>query len=78
MTSRISKSIQNTIFGICGSLCNIVISFVARSIFIHILGTAYNGLNGLFTNILQVLNLAELGFASSVAYALYKPLKDGD
>lgn len=78
MTSRISKSIKNTIFGICGSLCNIVISFVARSIFIHILGTAYNGLNGLFTNILQVLNLAELGFASSVAYALYKPLKDGD
>lgn len=78
MASRVSKTLKNSFYGITGIFCNTLVSFIARSIFIRILGAAYNGLNGLFTNILQVLNLAELGFSSSVAYALYKPLKDGD
>ncbi len=76
--SRVTKSIRNTVFGITGLLCNLIVSFIARSIFIRILGVEYNGVNGLFSNILSVLNLAELGFATSIAYALYKPLKEGD
>ena len=76
--SRTQKSIKNTVAGVIGLLCSQVISFVTKSIFIRILGAEYNGVNGLFSNILQVLNLAELGFATSIAYALYKPLKDGD
>ena len=78
MQSRVVKSMKNTIFGMIGLFCSLIVSFIARSIFIRILGVEYNGVNGLFSNILQVLNLAELGFATSIAYALYKPLKDGD
>lgn len=78
MQSRVVKSVRNTIFGMIGLLCSLIISFVSRSIFIRILGVEYNGVNGLFSNILSVLNLAELGFATSIAYALYKPLQDGD
>ena len=78
MSSRVEKSFKNSLYGIIGLFLNALVAFIARSVFIKLLGSAYNGLNGLFTNILQVLNLAELGFASSVAYALYKPLKDGD
>ena len=59
-------------------LCSQILSFIARSIFIQLLGAEYNGVNGLFTNILQVLSLAELGFATSIAYSLYKPLKEHD
>lgn len=76
--SRVTKSIRNTIFGMIGLFCSLIVSFIARSVFINILGVEYNGVNGLFSNILQVLNLAELGFATSIAYALYKPLKEGD
>ena len=65
-------------FGIIGLFANLIINFVAKSIFIRLLGAGYNGVNGLFTNILNVLNLAELGFASSVCYMLYRPLKDND
>ena len=78
MQSRVDKSIRNTIFGLVGLFCSLIVSFITRSIFIQILGVEYNGVNGLFSNILQVLNLAELGFATSIAYALYKPLKEGD
>lgn len=76
--SRVKNSLRNTIFGLGGHLLSLIISFISRSVFIHILGVEYNGVNGLFSNILQILSLAELGFATSIAYALYKPLKDHD
>lgn len=78
MQSRVEKSMKNTIFGMVGLFCSLVVSFIARSVFIRLLGVEYNGVNGLFTNILQVLSLAELGFATSIAYALYRPLKEQD
>ena len=77
-TSRTAKSFKNTIFGVAGMFCSLIVSFATKSIFVRLLGAEYNGVNGLFTNILQVLNLAELGFATSISYALYKPLKAGD
>ena len=76
--SRVSKSLKNTVFGLVGIICSLIVSFATKSIFVRLLGAEYNGVNGLFTNILQVLNLAELGFATSISYALYKPLKVGD
>ena len=73
--SRVSKSIKNTGFGLIGMAINLIVQFISRTFFIRLLGAEYNGINGLFSNILQVLNLAELGFAYSVAYALYAPLQ---
>ena len=78
MQSRVAKSMKNTVFGVIGLFVSLIISFISRSVFIKILGVEYNGVNGLFSNILSVLNLAELGFATSIAYALYKPLKEND
>ena len=78
MASRTSKSLKNVIFGLIGLLCSLVVTFVAKSIFIRLLGVAYNGVNGLFSNILQVLNLAELGFPATIALSLYKPLQEED
>lgn len=76
--SRVNKSLKNTMFGLVGIICSLVVSFATKSVFVRLLGAEYNGVNGLFSNILQVLNLAELGFATSIAYALYKPLKAGN
>ena len=73
--SRVGKSIKNTGFGLIGLAISLIVQFVSRTFFIRLLGAEYNGINGLFSNILQVLNLAELGFAYSVAYALYAPLQ---
>ena len=42
------------------------------------LGSEYLGLSGLFSSILQVLNLTELGFGSAAVFAMYKPIADDD
>lgn len=76
--SRVGNSIKNTIFGAGGMLISLLVQFVSRSIFILLLGDEYNGVNGLFGYIFSVLNLAELGFAVSIAFALYAPLQDFD
>ena len=45
---------------------------------IYYLGVEYLGLNSLFTSILHVLNLAELGIGSSMVFAMYKPIAVDD
>lgn len=55
---------------------SLLVQFISRTVFIKLLGDEYNGINGLFSNILYVLNVAELGVAYSIAYALYAPLQE--
>lgn len=45
---------------------------------IYLMGVEYLGLNSLFTSILQVLNLAELGVGSAMVYSMYKPIAEND
>ena len=51
---------------------------VNRIVFIRCLSAEYLGVNGLFTNILSVLSLAELGIGTAIVFALYKPIADGN
>lgn len=76
--SRSTKSIRNLITAFIGQGFGLIISFIARIIFIKFLGSEYLGLNGLFTNILTVLSLAELGVGEAITFSLYKPLADKD
>lgn len=57
---------------------NLILSFVTRTIFIHVFSAAYLGINGVFTNILSVLSLSELGIGVAMNYFLYKPIADED
>ena len=76
--SRTTNTLRNTILGFSGLIISQLVTFATKGVFVRLLGAEYNGVNGLFTNILSILNLAELGFATSVSFALYKPLKEGD
>lgn len=55
-----------------------LLPFFIRTIFIYTIGLEYLGLNSLFTSVLQMLSLAELGFGTAVVYSLYKPLAEKD
>ncbi len=57
---------------------SILFPFVLRTVMIQMLGAGYLGLNSLFSAILQVLNLAELGFSEAIVYSMYKPIADND
>ncbi len=76
--SRTSKSIKNIIIACISQILLTVISFVARKIFIVFLSAEYLGVNGLFTSILTVLSLAELGLGPAMTFSLYKPLAEKD
>lgn len=52
--------------------------FIVRTVMIKKLGIDYLGLNSLFSSILQVLSLSELGFSSAIVFAMYKPIAEGD
>lgn len=75
---RTSYSIKNTITQFIVNIINILFLFIGQSIFIKILGIEYSGLNGLFSNILTILNLFELGISSTITYNLYKYISNND
>lgn len=76
--SRTINSIRNIIAGFGGQALSLIISFVNRIVFVHVFAEAYLGINGLFTNVLSMLSLAELGISSAITYALYKPLANNN
>ncbi len=76
--SRTRNSIRNLVTAVVGQGIGFIVSFIARYFFIKTLGRDYLGLNGLFTNILTILSLAELGVGEAITYSLYKPLAEGD
>lgn len=69
---------KGIITGLVNKVITLLIPFFVRTLFIKVIGIEYAGLNSLFTSILQVLNLAELGFSSAVVYSMYKPIADRD
>lgn len=76
--SRTKSSLLNFITAMVGQGLGLIVSFIARIFFVKILSSEYLGLNGLFTNILTVLSLAELGVGTAITYSLYKPLAEDD
>ncbi len=76
--SRTKNTARNLIAGIINKFVTLLLPFLVRTAFIKTIGIEYAGLNSLFTSILQVLNLTELGFSTAVVYSLYKPIADND
>ncbi|MBO3395348.1 hypothetical protein JJB49_12165 [Clostridium perfringens] len=56
------------------NIINTILMFVARSIFIKVLGVEVLGLNSLLLSLIGFLNMAELGIGMAIGYSLYKPL----
>ncbi len=74
--NRKQYAAQNAMAATLGNVINSVLAFATRTIFIYSLGTVYNGINGLYTNILGMLSLAELGVGAAISFSLYKPLAE--
>ena len=69
---------MNTSIGFLYKILDAVMQFALRTVFIYTLGVEYAGVSSLFTSILSMLSLAELGLGSAITYALYAPIKSGD
>ena len=78
MNTRTQNTIRNSKIGIVKFLFQLIFQFVIRTILIYTLGKEYIGLSGLFTNIIGLLNLAELGIGSAIVFSMYKPIAEND
>ena len=78
MASRTLNSKRNIIAGVAYRLIAILLPFINRTIIIRFLGAEYQGLGSLFSSILEVLNLTELGFSSAVVFCMYKMVAEAD
>lgn len=76
--NRTKNATRNILFSLCQRIYSLILQFLLRTIFIYTLGTQYLGLNELFSSVLHVLNLTELGVGSAMVYSMYKPLAEDD
>lgn len=74
--SRTKNAVINSSVALGTQLIGIILNFICRTIFTLALGAEYLGVSGLFTNILTILNFAELGVGTAIVYRLYKPLAE--
>ncbi len=75
---RTRNSIRNITAGLLNQIIALLMPFVIRALIIQKLGVEYLGLNSLFSSILQVLSLTELGFGSAMVYSMYRPIAEGN
>ena len=75
---RTKNATRNIVFGVIQRMYQMIVPFLMRTAMIYFMGVQYVGLNSLFTSILQVLNLAELGVGSAMVYSMYKPIAEND
>lgn len=74
--SRTKSSLKNVSFSLITQVSTILLNYICRYIFVKVLSQEYLGINGLFTNILTLFSLAELGIGSAIVYAMYKPISE--
>ena len=76
--SRVNNSIKNIAMNIAFQVFIIILNFASRLVFVNQLNAEYLGINGLFSNILGVLSLGELGVSGAIMYSMYKPMREND
>lgn len=76
--SRTKNAIKTSAVGVSVNLCKILLGFGYRSLFLTVLSETYLGINGLFTSVLQMLSLAELGISTAIVYRFYEPINRDD
>jgi len=75
---RTKYTIINALVNVGGQILNQILLFIGRMVFIRYLSASYLGVNGLFTDVLGILNLAELGIGTAMIYSLYEPAAKDD
>jgi len=76
--SRTLNASKNAASALFNKLCVLFLTFVSRKFFIHYIGVEYLGINGLFSNILTLLSMADLGLGTAMNVSLYKPIAEND
>lgn len=72
------RSMLNIVFAISFKIILLLLAFFTRRILINYAGEEANGLNDLFTSIIGVLGIVEVGAGAAIAFSMYKPIVEGN
>lgn len=72
--ARTKNVVRTSLISVGCNFVNAISGFAYRTIFLQVLSATYLGINGLFTNVLQILSLADLGIATAIVYRFYEPI----
>lgn len=75
---RFINSTRNAMVAVVTQILMGVASFIERMVFNHCFLADYLGILTLFTNVISILSVAELGLSTAIAYALYVPFAEGN
>ena len=76
--SRSKNSKRNIGSGVASCISTIALGFILRTIVLYVFNEKYLGLTSVFTSLVSVLNMAELGFSTAIVVSMYKPLAEGN
>lgn len=76
--SRSQYVLKNSAIAFVTQIITMLMRFILQTVFIRQLGAYYLGINGLFSNILSILSIAELGIGTAIIFNLYKPIAVND
>lgn len=75
-SERTQNVLKSTVAGEIYSVVNLILGFAYRSIFLHFLTVEYLGINGLFTQLLHLLGMADLGITNAIVFRFYRPIRE--
>ena len=76
--SRTEYTAVNAGYAMAAKILAILMGFANRVVFTHVLSENYVGVSGLFTGIINILSLSELGIGTALAFSLYRPIAEED
>ena len=76
--TRTQNAVRNIIWGFVEKCTTLLLPFLTRTVLIKVLGSEYLGLSSLFTSILSVLSISELGIGTAIVFSMYKPIAEDD
>lgn len=77
-SNRTVNAGKNTVSALFNKMCILVLTFISRKFFIQYIGIEYLGINGLFSNVLTILSIADLGIGTAMNVSLYKPIAENN
>lgn len=74
--SRTVNASKNAFSAVSNKIIILILTFISRKFFIEYIGVEYLGINGLFSNVLTLLSMADLGLGTAMNVSLYKPIAE--
>ncbi len=75
---RTKNAARNIVWGVIEKVASLLLPFLTRTVMIKVLGAEYLGLSSLFTSILSVLSISELGVGTAIVFSMYRPIAEDD